>query len=62
MDYFIEIPKINEENNVLKLASLLAVFPFQKLTYEICLLLNRNVDKPRGLAKTCTIDNAFDRE
>lgn len=37
------------------LACLLAVLPLQLLTYELCVIMERNPDKPRNLAKCVTV-------
>ncbi len=34
----------------------LAVIPLQMLAYEVALALGRNVDKPRNLAKSVTVE------
>lgn len=49
IDAFIQL----EQND--SLSSLLAVLPLQMLTYEMCLVLDRNPDKPRNLAKCVTV-------
>ncbi|KAL4468899.1 hypothetical protein ABPG72_009169 [Tetrahymena utriculariae] len=37
------------------LSSLMCVLPLQLLTYELCIVLQRNPDKPRNLAKCVTV-------
>lgn len=50
-DYCIEIPKI-EEN----LSPLLTIIPLQLLSYYIAIAKGRNVDQPRNLAKSVTVE------
>jgi glutamine---fructose-6-phosphate transaminase (isomerizing) len=50
-DYVIEIPKASEI-----VESLLAVVPLQLLAYHIALLRGCNVDQPRNLAKSVTVE------
>lgn len=50
-DYTIEIPATEEP-----LTPLLAVVPLQLLAYHIALLRNCNVDQPRNLAKSVTVE------
>ncbi len=50
-DHYIEIPKCNE-----LLVPLLATVPLQLLSYHIALLRNCNVDQPRNLAKSVTVE------
>lgn len=50
-DYCIEIPEI-EEN----LSPLLAIIPLQLLSYYIAIAKGRNVDQPRNLAKSVTVE------
>jgi len=50
-DYVIEIPKADEI-----VESLLAVIPLQLLAYHIALLRGCNVDQPRNLAKSVTVE------
>lgn len=50
-DYTIEIPDTEEE-----LTPLLSVIPMQLLSYHIAVLLGRNVDQPRNLAKSVTVE------
>jgi len=50
-DYVIEIPKTPES-----LSPLVSTIPLQLLSYHIAVLLNRNVDQPRNLAKSVTVE------
>ena len=50
-DYVIEIPKASEI-----VETLLAVIPLQLLAYHIALLRGCNVDQPRNLAKSVTVE------
>ncbi len=50
-DYIFEIPKTMEELN-----GILAVVPLQLYAYYIAKNLNRNVDQPRNLAKSVTVE------
>ncbi len=50
-DYFIEIPECDE-----MLVPLLATIPLQLLAYHIALLRGCNVDQPRNLAKSVTVE------
>jgi len=50
-DYIFEIPKTLEELN-----GILAVIPLQLYAYYIAKNLNRNVDQPRNLAKSVTVE------
>ena len=50
-DYVIEIPATEEP-----LTPLLSVIPLQLLSYHIAVLLERNVDQPRNLAKSVTVE------
>jgi glucosamine--fructose-6-phosphate aminotransferase (isomerizing) len=50
-DYFIEIPHANEA-----FLPLLATIPLQLLAYHIALLRGCNVDQPRNLAKSVTVE------
>ena len=50
-DYTIEIPEIHET-----LEGLLAVVPLQLLAYHIALMRGCNVDQPRNLAKSVTVE------
>ena len=47
----IEIPKCFRE-----LSPLLTVIPLQLLSYHIALMRNCNVDQPRNLAKSVTVE------
>lgn len=50
-NYVIEIPKTPES-----LSPLVTTIPLQLLSYHIAVLLNRNVDQPRNLAKSVTVE------
>lgn len=50
-DFVIEIPDVREY-----LEPLLATIPLQLLSYYIAVLLDRNVDQPRNLAKSVTVE------
>ena len=50
-DHVIEIPQISEA-----LSPLLANIPLQLLSYHIALLRGCNVDQPRNLAKSVTVE------
>ncbi len=50
-DYIIEIPETEE-----LLVPLLATIPLQKLAYHIAVLRGCNVDQPRNLAKSVTVE------
>jgi len=50
-DHFIEIPKCFRE-----LSPLLTIIPLQLLSYHIALMRNCNVDQPRNLAKSVTVE------
>ena len=50
-DHVIEIPETEEA-----LAPLLTTIPFQLLSYHIAVMLNKNVDQPRNLAKSVTVE------
>lgn len=50
-DYVIEIPEIPEQ-----LAALLTVIPLQLLSYHIAIMRGCNVDQPRNLAKSVTVE------
>ena len=50
-DYCIEIPKCFRE-----IAPLLTIIPLQLLSYHIALMRNCNVDQPRNLAKSVTVE------
>jgi len=50
-DYVIEIPETIES-----LTPLLTTIPLQLLSYHIAVMLGRNVDQPRNLAKSVTVE------
>ena len=50
-DYVIEIPKADEI-----FSPLLATIPLQKLAYHIAVMRGNNVDQPRNLAKSVTVE------
>ena len=50
-DYTIEIPDTEEP-----FTPLLSVIPLQLLSYHIALMRNCNVDQPRNLAKSVTVE------
>jgi glucosamine--fructose-6-phosphate aminotransferase (isomerizing) len=50
-DHVIEIPDTEEA-----LTPLLTTIPFQLLSYHIAVMLGRNVDQPRNLAKSVTVE------
>jgi len=50
-DHVIEIPETEEA-----LTPLLTTIPFQLLSYHIAVMLNKNVDQPRNLAKSVTVE------
>jgi glucosamine--fructose-6-phosphate aminotransferase (isomerizing) len=50
-DHFIEIPETEEP-----LSPLLSVIPLQLLAYHIAVLRDCNVDQPRNLAKSVTVE------
>jgi glucosamine--fructose-6-phosphate aminotransferase (isomerizing) len=50
-DHVIEIPAISED-----LSPLLSVIPLQLLAYEIAKLKHREIDQPRNLAKSVTVE------
>ncbi|TXD49874.1 glutamine--fructose-6-phosphate transaminase (isomerizing) [Polaribacter sp. IC073] len=50
-DHVIEIPETEEA-----LTPLLTTIPFQLLSYHIALMLGKNVDQPRNLAKSVTVE------
>ncbi|WP_185882223.1 glutamine--fructose-6-phosphate transaminase (isomerizing) [Blattabacterium cuenoti] len=50
-DHIIEIPKISEE-----LSPILTVLPLQLLAYKIAYIRGKNVDQPRNLAKSVTVE------
>jgi glucosamine--fructose-6-phosphate aminotransferase (isomerizing) len=50
-DHVLEVPRCHEA-----LAPLLTVLPMQLLSYHIALLRGCNVDQPRNLAKSVTVE------
>ena len=50
-DYVIEIPETDES-----LVPLVSVIPLQLLSYHIAVMRNCNVDQPRNLAKSVTVE------
>ena len=50
-DYTIEIPEVDEE-----LTPLISVIPLQLLAYHIAIMRGCNVDQPRNLAKSVTVE------
>ena len=50
-DHTIEIPATDD-----RLMPLLSVIPFQLISYHIAVMLERNVDQPRNLAKSVTVE------
>ena len=50
-DHVIEIPETEEA-----LTPLLTTIPFQLLSYHIAVMLEKNVDQPRNLAKSVTVE------
>ena len=50
-DHIIEVPETLES-----LTPLLTTIPLQLLSYHIAVMLNRNVDQPRNLAKSVTVE------
>ena len=50
-DQVIEIPETEEA-----LTPLLTTIPFQFLSYHIAVMLDKNVDQPRNLAKSVTVE------
>jgi glucosamine--fructose-6-phosphate aminotransferase (isomerizing) len=50
-DHVIEIPETEEA-----LTPLLTTIPFQLLSYHIAIMLDKNVDQPRNLAKSVTVE------
>jgi len=50
-DYCIEIP-----NTIEPLTPLLSVIPLQLLSYHIAVMRNCDVDQPRNLAKSVTVE------
>ena len=50
-DHYIEVPETIES-----LTPLLTTIPLQLLSYHIAVKLGRNVDQPRNLAKSVTVE------
>ncbi|MDX1461724.1 MAG: glutamine--fructose-6-phosphate transaminase (isomerizing) [Marinirhabdus sp.] len=50
-DYYMEVPKTPEA-----LSPLVTTIPLQLLSYHIAVMLERNVDQPRNLAKSVTVE------
>ena len=50
-DYIIEVPRTPES-----LSPLVTTIPLQLLAYHIAVMLERNVDQPRNLAKSVTVE------
>ena len=50
-DFIMEVPKTTET-----LSPLVTTIPLQLLSYHIAVMLNRNVDQPRNLAKSVTVE------
>ena len=50
-DHTIEIPEVDEE-----LTPLMCVVPLQLLAYHIAIMRGCNVDQPRNLAKSVTVE------
>ena len=50
-DYIMEVPRTPET-----LTPLVTTIPLQLLSYHIAVMLNRNVDQPRNLAKSVTVE------
>ncbi|MFT5790787.1 MAG: glucosamine--fructose-6-phosphate aminotransferase (isomerizing), partial [Saprospiraceae bacterium] len=50
-DHVIEIPETEEA-----FTPLLTTIPMQLLSYHIAVMLERNVDQPRNLAKAVTVE------
>lgn len=51
VDFVIEIPKVHDV-----LMPLVSVIPLQLLAYDIAVMRGRNVDQPRNLAKSVTVE------
>ncbi len=51
VDFVIEIPKVHDI-----LMPLISVIPLQLLAYDIAVMRGRNVDQPRNLAKSVTVE------
>ena len=50
-DYNIEVPEVNK-----MLQPILAVIPLQMLSYEVAKLRECDIDKPKNLAKSVTVE------
>lgn len=50
-DYIMEVPRTSEN-----LSPLVTTIPLQLLSYHIAVMLGRNVDQPRNLAKSVTVE------
>lgn len=50
-DWFIEIPR-----SIAEVGSILAIIPLQLLSYFVAKELNREIDNPRNLAKSVTVE------
>ena len=50
-DYIMEVPKTPES-----LSPLVTTIPLQLLSYHIAVMLDKNVDQPRNLAKSVTVE------
>jgi len=50
-DYVIEIPKCDDS-----LVPLISVIPLQLLSYHVAVMRGCNVDQPRNLAKSVTVE------
>jgi glucosamine--fructose-6-phosphate aminotransferase (isomerizing) len=50
-DITIFVPEVPEH-----LAPLVNVIPLQQLSYQVALLLGRDIDQPRNLAKSVTVE------
>ena len=50
-DHVIEVPETLES-----LSPLVTTIPLQLLSYHIAVMLNKNVDQPRNLAKSVTVE------
>jgi glucosamine--fructose-6-phosphate aminotransferase (isomerizing) len=50
-DFMIDVPEVPE-----LLAPLITIIPLQLLSYQVALLLERDIDQPRNLAKSVTVE------
>ena len=50
-DHYIEVPETEE-----MLSPLVTTIPLQLLSYHIAVMLGKNVDQPRNLAKSVTVE------